>query len=166
MITYYCPSCWSTVAADTQVCPVCGASIQDRQADIVEKYIAALRHPEPMTRLRAAWMLGRMRAERAVPALIQVVRMRQANDPYVVSAATKSLGLIGSRDAVPCLIELLQDASASFMARAEAVEALKRIGGDEALAALADAQACQGAAKARCGAEDGGVDADKGALRG
>ncbi|MCS7260040.1 MAG: HEAT repeat domain-containing protein [Anaerolineae bacterium] len=138
MITYYCPSCWSTVAADTEVCPVCGASTQDRQADIVEKYIAALRHPEPMTRLRAAWMLGRMRAERAVPALMQLVMARQANDPYVVSAAAKSLGLIGSRDALPCLMELLRDANASFMARAEAAEALERIGGAEAWATLAD----------------------------
>lgn len=166
MITYYCPSCWSTVAADTKVCPVCGASIQDGQADIVEKYIAALGHPEPMTRLRAAWMLGRMRAERAVPALVQLVMAHQANDPYVVSAAAKSLGLIGSRDAVPCLIELLRDASASFMARAEAAEALERIGDDEALAALADAQACRGATEARCGVEDDGVDAGKAALRG
>lgn len=138
MITYYCPSCWSTVAPDTKVCPICGAHIQDSQADIVEKYIAALRHPDPMTRLRAAWMLGRMRAERAVPALVQLVMARQANDPYVISAAAKSLGLIGRQDAVPCLIELLRDTSASFMARAEAAEALERIGGAEALAALAD----------------------------
>ncbi len=138
MITYYCPSCWNTVAADAEVCPACGARIQDGQADIVEKYIAALRHPEPMTRLRAAWMLGRMRAERAVPALVQLVMARQANDPYVISAAARSLGLIGSQDAVPCLIELLRDTSASFMARAEATEALERIGGAEALAALTD----------------------------
>ncbi|PWH15451.1 MAG: hypothetical protein DDG58_11470 [Ardenticatenia bacterium] len=138
MITYYCPSCWSTVVANAETCPTCGARIQDGPADIVEKYIAALRHPEPMTRLRAAWMLGRMRAERAVPALVQLVTTRHANDPYVISAAAKSLGLIGSRDAVPCLIELLRDPSASFMARAEAAEALKRIGGDEALAALTD----------------------------
>lgn len=138
MITYYCPSCWSTVAADAEVCPACGARIQDGQADIVGKYIAALRHPEPMTRLRAAWMLGRMRAERAVPALVQLVMAHQANDPYVISAAAKSLGLIGSQDAVPCLIELLRDTSASFMARVEAAEALERIGGDEALAALVD----------------------------
>ena len=92
-----------------------------------------------MTRVRAAWMLGRMREKRAVPALVQVVMERQANDPYLTSAAANSLGLIGCRDAVPCLIELLSDASASFMARAEAAKALERIGGDEAMSALANA---------------------------
>ncbi len=139
MVTYYCPSCWNTVAADTEVCPACGARIQDSQRDIVEKYIAALRHPDPMTRVRAAWMLGRMREKRAVPALVQVVMERQANDPYLTSVAANSLGLIGCREAVPCLIELLRDASTSFMARAEAAKALERIGGDEAMSALANA---------------------------
>ncbi|GEM_PF-66144 len=106
--------------------------------DIVDKYIAALQHPDPMTRLRAAWMLGRMRQGRAVPALIRVVTAREANDPYLTAVAVKSLGLIGNRDAVPCLIELLRDANASFMARAEAAKALECIGDDQAMAALAE----------------------------
>jgi HEAT repeat protein len=139
MLTYYCPRCWNSVSGHVSVCPTCGAAIEDDEADIVEKYIAALHHPESATRLRAAWILGRMRQARAVPALVQLVMARQGNDPYLTSVAAKSLGLIGSREALPCLTELLADPNASFMARIQAAHALERIGGDQALAALAEA---------------------------
>ncbi len=139
MVTYYCPSCWSSVPRHAVVCPICGAVIKDDAADIVEKYITALRHPDSATRLRAAWLLGRMRQQRAVPALVQLVVARQENDPYLTSVAARSLGSIGSPEAVPCLVDLMADSQASFMARIQAAQALERIGGDQAMAALADA---------------------------
>ena len=138
-MTYYCPACWSSIPGEVDVCPVCGAAIKDRSADLVDKYIAALRHPEPATRLRVAWLLGQMCEQRAVAELIRVVTTRQDNDPYLIGVATQSLGLIGDAEAVPCLAELLADPQASFMARIQAAQALERIGGDQAAAALEEA---------------------------
>jgi HEAT repeat protein len=119
---------------------VCGA-IVETATDIVDKYIAALRHPQAETRLRAAWILGRMRAGRAVPALLVVVaaRSRENYDPYLLSAAVKSLGQLGNRQAVPELVALLADVEAPLMARKEAAQALAGLGGKEAWGALKEA---------------------------
>lgn len=140
-LIFYCPHCWTIVPAGAHNCPACGAIIDDSTADIIDKYIAALRHPQPETRLRAAWVLGRMPATRAVPALLAIVaaRGRADRDPYLLSVAVKSLGQIGDQQAVPELAALLADPNASFMARHEAILALARLGGDEAQAALQEA---------------------------
>jgi HEAT repeat protein len=132
----YCPHCWATVPVKAQVCPACGAVIEGAEAGIVDKYIAALRHPQAETRLRAAWMLGRMREARAVTALLAVVAARGDDDPYLLSAVVKSLGQIGDEQAVPSLAGLLDEPGTSFMVRSAAMHALADIGGEEAWAAL------------------------------
>jgi HEAT repeat protein len=139
-LVYYCPHCWATIPTETQICPTCGA-IVETDADIVDKYIAALRHPQAETRLRVAWLLGRIGAGRAVPALRAIVaaRSRENYDPYLLSAAVKSLGQLGDRQAVPELVALLADSAAPLMVRKEAVQALVSLGGTEAWAALKDA---------------------------
>lgn len=139
-LVYYCPHCWATVPARAELCPACGAIIEDPGADIVAKYAAALRHPQPETRLRAAWLLGRMRAVRAVPELLAVIAGR-GRDPYLLSAAARSLGQIGDRQAVPGLIALLRDPPVSYMVRVEAVKALAALGGEDARRTLAEAAA-------------------------
>ena len=136
MVTYYCTNCWAVVPPRVTVCPECGGPVEDARANLADKYVAALRHPQPETRLRAAWMLGRMRAGSAVPALTALVEARGDHDPYVLSAALKSLGQIGDRQAVPVLAGLLAAPHAPFMARMEAAYALAAIGGEEAWAAL------------------------------
>lgn len=137
-LVYYCPHCWATTSPEAESCPTCGAIIDDAEADIIAKYIAALNHPQPETRLRVAWLLGRMQANRAVPALLAIVRGRgQADrDPYLLSAAVKSLAQIGDRRVAPELAALLVDPEVSFMARLEAVDALVHLGGATAEAAL------------------------------
>lgn len=139
-LVYYCPHCWATVPAEAEFCPVCGAVIEDSEADIVAKYAAALRHPQPETRLRAAWLLGRMRAVRAVPELLEVIA-RRGRDPYLLSAAARSLGQIGDRQAVPELTALLHDPSVSYMVRIEAVKALAELDGEAARRTLAEVAA-------------------------
>ena len=132
----YCRQCWSLLPIGSQVCPVCGSRVEDSQSDIVDKYIAALRHPQAETRLRAAWMLGRLRAANAISALREIVAARRNGDPYLLSAAVQSLGQIDDDRAVRVLLDLLADRSAAFMARVQAVHALSQIGGDQAQAAL------------------------------
>lgn len=139
MDALYCIHCWAELPAGAAVCPKCGQPIDDVTADIVEKYIVALHHPQAETRLRAAWMLGRMQAARAVPALQDIVRTRGQGDPYLLSAAVRSLGQIGDERAAPLLAELLADGRAAFMARVEAVHALNLIGGEQAHTAIAGA---------------------------
>jgi len=154
MPTYYFTHCWATVPAEAEVCMACGAVIEDTGADIVDKYIAALRHPQAETRLRVAWLLGRMREARAVPALIAAVAAWGDHDPYVLSAAVKSLGLIGDKRAVPVLRALLAEPGVSFMARVEAAYALAAIGGEDAWAALEEAAARDSNERVRRAASD------------
>jgi HEAT repeat protein len=69
-----------------------------------------------------------MREKRAVSALLDIGAARGDHDPYLLSAAVKSLGRIGDKRAVPMLVALLADPNTPFMARAEAKRALSSIG--------------------------------------
>ncbi|MBM3860828.1 MAG: HEAT repeat domain-containing protein [Verrucomicrobia bacterium] len=103
-MTFYCANCWAEVMATAQICPRCGDDILARQAraDFVEKLISALRHPEPTTPIRAAWILGQRRERRAVPALIQLAR--ESADPFIIEAAVAALARIND----PCAEETLR----------------------------------------------------------
>jgi HEAT repeat protein len=95
MTTFYCPNCWAEVPESATICPYCHAEISERisQADYVEKLISALRHKEPTTPVRAAWILGERREEKAVPALAKIVK--KAKDAFLVESAVEALGKIG-----------------------------------------------------------------------
>jgi hypothetical protein len=73
VIHLFCPACWVEVSEEARVCPRCGADMEAVQQgrDFVDKLIAALDHPDPETRSRAALILGLSRGEasgRAAPA--------------------------------------------------------------------------------------------------
>jgi HEAT repeat protein len=135
-MTAYSQHSWAAVPAKAQLRLARSAPIENAEADIVDEYIAALRHPRAETRLRAARMLGQRREGRAIPALLAVVAARGDHDPYLLIAAVKSLGQVGDGQAVPALADLLAEPGASFLARVEAIYALAAIGGEEAWAAL------------------------------
>jgi HEAT repeat protein len=91
-----------------------------------DKLIRALEHPEPQTRVRAAWLLGKKREARAVPALMAAIE-RSTDDPELLAVAAWSLGVIGDAAAIPTLVWL---ARRSFLkARVAAVDALGRWAG-------------------------------------
>jgi HEAT repeat protein len=94
---FFCPGCRQDFGDDHAVCPYCGLDVDDfyQDKDYVDKLILALGHPEPSTAIRAAWLLGKRREQRAVDALINVVR--QSKDIYLVRAAAKALILIGGQ---------------------------------------------------------------------
>lgn len=134
MIVRYCPHCWAEMDYDATVCPQCGTSLAE-EGDVTDKFIAALRHPEP-TRVGLAldvlsnWM-HETRAVEPICALIE-----RTNDPALLKQAALALGRLGDRRAVPVLARLLADESRAFVARQAAAEALGQLGGDEARQAL------------------------------
>jgi HEAT repeat protein len=66
-----------------------------------DKLRAALRHPEPQTAVRAAWILGERREHSSVPDLIHV--LESARDSFLAEAAAEALGKIGDPAALPTL---------------------------------------------------------------
>jgi HEAT repeat protein len=73
---------------------------------MVEKLCSALRHPEPETAVRAAWILGQKSESQAVPELIKIVDT--TSDGFLAEAAAEALGKIGDRRAVECLTKAAQ----------------------------------------------------------
>jgi HEAT repeat protein len=102
-----------------------------RRDEFVAGLIAALDNPEPMTPVRAAWILGELRAREAVPSLVESSD-RHADDPEFLAAVAEALGKMADESAVPFLITL---AHASFLkVRLAAVEALARWKDDDVVA--------------------------------
>jgi HEAT repeat protein len=62
--------------------------------DYVEKLIVALGHPQQETPIRAAWILGNLRDERAEEPLIKLIGRTQ--DVYIACAAVEALGKLGT----------------------------------------------------------------------
>jgi HEAT repeat protein len=122
MITFFCPSCWGQVEGADSVCPHCGADIQNvlDQRDYVTKLIAALAHPEASTPVRVAWILGRLRAKKAVGPLLDL--LQHDADLFVKAAAVEALGQIGEASARPILLELAD--RGPVVLRSKATEAL------------------------------------------
>jgi HEAT repeat protein len=107
------------------VCPACGADAEQfsSRRSYVQKLIAALEHPEPQTPVRAAWLLGQVRAAEAVSALVGVVQ--ESSDPYLVEAAVEALGQIGD----PTCRAVLEQAAreGALRVRRAAERALRRM---------------------------------------
>lgn len=96
---YYCPGCWRDFGEDRATCPHCGLDIHAfwDSKDYVEKLILALNHPEPTTPVRAAELLGRLRASQAIEPLTRLVG--ESGDVFVVRAAIRALAAVGTADA-------------------------------------------------------------------
>ncbi|MDQ5846556.1 MAG: HEAT repeat domain-containing protein [Acidobacteriota bacterium] len=95
----------------------------------------------------AAVALGLISDVTSVPALSAVLspalatvakgkKPKQEKDPFLLRSAARSLGQIGSREALPILITILQDEKSEDDVRREAAIALGQIGDAAALPAL------------------------------
>jgi len=106
MMTYFCRNCWNEINERQSVCPQCGAKQSELDDEtFVAKLIRALNHPEPQTPIRAAYILGKLRTNEAIPALLDVVHKNR--DFFIVAAAIDALGEIGNRKIINELQELL-----------------------------------------------------------
>lgn len=127
-MTHFCPICWVEVAAEQMICGRCGADLRAWEGKgYVEKLIAALRHREPTTPLRAAWLLGRLRAREAVLPLMELAR--SSPDLFLREAAVEALGRIGDPGSLALLRALAS--SESVLVRRAASLALAMIEGPE-----------------------------------
>jgi HEAT repeat protein len=75
----------------------------------VDKLVAALRHPDPTTPLRAPGVLGELRAREAVPTLMELAG--SSPDPLLREAAVQALGRIGDPRSTHLLQRLAQSES-------------------------------------------------------
>lgn len=131
MITF-CPNCWGELAEPTLTCPFCGVNLADVRQDYVEKLIAALHHPEPLTQRRAAYLLGLRAESSAVQPLIAV--LDGDADVYVRAEAACALGKIGGAMSWARLARAAADGQESFIVRRVAAQGLAnhRMGQEEA----------------------------------
>ncbi len=89
-MTFFCTNCWKEIDRSTDVCPHCGKKQSELgQEPFVKKLIRALKHPEPSTPVRAAEILGELKAEEALPYLIELTK--HSKDPFIVKAAISSI---------------------------------------------------------------------------
>jgi HEAT repeat protein len=125
MTAFYCPHCWREVSERATVCAHCHTDISERvsQADYTDKLISALRHKEPMTPVRAAWILGERHEEKSVPALIKIVK--KAKDAFLIESAVEALGKIGGSAATAAVRDATQHSS--LRVRVKAREILQQI---------------------------------------
>ena len=106
MVTYFCRNCWNKIDEGESTCAECGAQQYDLDKEsFIDKLIHALNHAEPETPIRAAYVLGKLRAVEAIPALLDVVHRH--HDFYIVAAAIEALGEIGDRRIMKEIQELL-----------------------------------------------------------
>ena len=121
-MTYRCPLCGAPASARDRACRRCGHDIvrECEQAGHLDKLIRALRHPEPTTPIRAAWILGRIGTSEALPALINVAE--HGPDLFIREAAIEALGHLGDPRATPVLRALRRERS--ILIRKAAIRAL------------------------------------------
>jgi HEAT repeat protein len=110
-VTYRCPTCWGEVSPRDRTCPYCGCDIdqQCEQSRYLDKLIRALRHPEPETPIRAAWILGKIGDREATSALIDAAE--HSSDLFIRKAAIDALGELGDGRSVPAVRALCRDTS-------------------------------------------------------
>lgn len=141
MPIHYCPRCWQEVSPEQTVCGACGAALRETDRDLVQRYIDALRHPEPTLACLACAMLAELQDRRAVAPLMALVESRPVYE--VTCAAAESLAQLGDPAAIPVLWALMQDSNAMIPGRVAALRALTHFDADTARAALAWAATCE-----------------------
>ena len=82
----------------------------------------SLSHPEPMTQMRAVYLLGAKKTTQAVGALAEL--FRRTSNPFLKSEVVEAVAKIGGESACSLLMEALQDLS--FIVRAEVFSAMSK----------------------------------------
>jgi len=136
MVFFYCPNCWSRIKEDERICPECKAEIKSfDHLSYFERLVRALNHPERMTRIRAAYILGELKDKRAVKPLAKAIgRTPGIRDIFFEEAIVVALGKIDGEEVLPILINLLEHRS--FLVRTAALNSLGRLKTEKATQAI------------------------------
>src|SRR6266536_2614698 len=126
-MVFYCPNCWRQIPGEQQVCSHCGENVSswDERA-FTEKLLQALSHPEPLTQIRAVYLLGEKKIAEAAGALTRL--FRRSKDPFLQGEVIEAIGKIGGDAAFSLLVEALHHRS--FIVRGEAAKALAKFPGN------------------------------------
>lgn len=95
----------------------------------LDSIVTLLEHKNPRLASAAAYALGEIRNEEAVPDLIAALESDRA---HMRRIAAHALGKIGDKRAVPSLIDLLNSEAQPVAVQASAITALGKIGDPEA----------------------------------
>ncbi len=118
---FYCPNCWRELPSEQGLCVHCGQEVSvGHEKTFTEKLVQALSHPEPMTQMRAVYLLGEKRVGEVVGSLAQLFRRNK--NPFLQTEIIEAIGKIGGDSAYSILIEALRHPS--FIVRGEAAKAL------------------------------------------
>ena len=130
---FYCPNCWTPVKEDEKVCPECKADIEPLDhRSYFEKLVSALNHSERTTRIRAAYILGELKDQRAVEPFAEVVdKPRGIEDVFFIEMVAIALGKLDGEEALLILIRMMDHPS--FIVRRAALNSLSRFKNGEAL---------------------------------
>jgi hypothetical protein len=121
MVTFFCPGCWAESNEESETCPRCGVNIKRLLASkgYPERLADALRHPEPATPLRAAYILGLRREAAVVPAL--AARAHETSDLFLCLECLSALARIDTPDAWRAVALFSSDARTVVEARARSL---------------------------------------------
>lgn len=121
MTTFYCPSCWTAMGKDSPQCPRCGCDIREylEEASYLRRLIEALDHPDPTTRTRVAYILGRRKDREAVLPLAE--KVRASADLYLCLTCLEALQRIGDGPAMEALRSFREDGRPLIAAKAIAL---------------------------------------------
>lgn len=98
-MVYFCPNCFSKIIPKTDFCPHCQHYITDwENYNFDEKLTHALNHPDSFTRRRAAFLLGKRKANSAYSALQNA--FQNSVDPYFKAEILQALLKINRRKAL------------------------------------------------------------------
>lgn len=86
----FCPACWSALSSSDDRCRACGAEIEGLSSrPYPRKLLAALSHPIPEVRERAAELLGKIGERDAYEPLIRIAA--ESGEPYLAATALESV---------------------------------------------------------------------------
>jgi len=105
MLTYYCPSCWHTLAREARTCPDCGFELSRLESmSYEERLLMTAFHPVPEIRRLAISILGRVGTSRALPVLERIIQ-DEKKDVYIVLESLQALARMGETGAQAILEE-------------------------------------------------------------
>jgi HEAT repeat protein len=133
---FYCPNCWTELPESQRLCSRCDQEVSAWDEKTFEaKLLQSLSHPEPVTQMRAVYLLGEKKATQAIGVLAGL--FRRTSNPFLKGEVVEAVAKIGGDSACSLLIEALQDPG--FIVRGEAVKALEKFSGRDVVErALAD----------------------------